>query len=118
MPRTPTTHDVFSAIGEPKRRALIEQLVLQQMTVNELVDAMQWPQPTVSKHLKVLKQVELVAERKVGRFRYYRVQPEQLKPIQAWIHEFERYWGGTLDQLDHYLTDLRQQGDTRERDTH
>ncbi len=64
MARTKTTYDVFSAIGEPKRRALIEQLVLKSMTVNELVDVMQWLQPMVSKHLGVLKEVNIVTERK------------------------------------------------------
>ena len=107
MARLKTTHDVFSAIGEPKRRALIEQLVLEEMTVNDLVDAMSWPQPMVSKHLGVLKAVKLVSERKEGRYRYYRIQPEELRPIQEWIHQFEKYWGGTLDQLDSYLSTIQ-----------
>jgi len=107
MARTSTTYDVFSAIGEPKRRALIEQLVLQQMTVGELADAMQWSQPMVSKHLKVLKDVSLVAETKIGRFHYYRIQPEEFRPIQDWIHQFEKYWGGTFDQLENYINDIK-----------
>jgi len=69
MSRVKTTHDVFSAIGEPRRRILIEQLVLKEMTVNELVNIVEWPQPTVSKHLGALKKVKLVSERKEGRFR-------------------------------------------------
>jgi len=118
MARTSTTHDVFSAIGEPKRRALLEQLSVQQMTVGDLVDAMAWAQPTVSKHLKVLKDVNLVAQTKVGRHRYYRVRADELRPIQQWIHQFEKYWGGTLDQLDSYLTDLTELGDTDEQQKH
>ena len=78
MSRLKTTHDVFSAIGEPKRRVLIEQLVLKEMTVNELVESVHWPQPTVSKHLGVLKKVNVVSERREGRFRFYRVRPEEL----------------------------------------
>ena len=73
MSRLKTTHDVFSAIGEPKRRVLIEQLVIKEMTVNELVGIVEWSQPTVSKHLSVLRKVNIVSERKVGRFRYYRI---------------------------------------------
>jgi DNA-binding transcriptional ArsR family regulator len=115
MARTKTTHDVFSAIGEPKRRALIEQLVLKSMTVNELVDTMQWPQPMVSKHLGVLKEVNIVTERKQGRFRLYRIRPEELRPIQEWIHQFEKYWGNTLDQLDNYLTGIQAKGNNNER---
>ncbi|MBX2835666.1 MAG: metalloregulator ArsR/SmtB family transcription factor [Gammaproteobacteria bacterium] len=109
MARTSTTHDTFSAIGEPKRRELLERLSVQQMSVTELVNDTAWTQPTVSKHLRVLKEVNLVAETQVGRFRYYRINPDELRPIQEWIHQFEKYWGGTLDQLDSYLTDIQTQ---------
>ena len=107
MARLKTTHDVFSAIGEPKRRALIEQLIVAEMSVKDLVEVMSWPQPMVSKHLAVLKEVQLVKERKAGRYRYYRVQPDELRPIQEWIHQFEQYWGGAMDQLDSYLTTIQ-----------
>ncbi|NQZ29999.1 MAG: winged helix-turn-helix transcriptional regulator [Oceanospirillaceae bacterium] len=114
MSRIKTTHDVFSAIGEPKRRVLIEQLVLKEMTVNELAVAMQWPQPMVSKHLSVLKQVSIVSERKDGRYRYYSVQADQLRPIQEWMHQFEKYWGSSMDQLDSYLSQIQVKGDDSE----
>jgi len=114
MSRLKTTHDVFSAIGEPKRRIIIEQLVLKEMTVNELVDIVEWPQPTVSKHLSVLRKVNIVQERRDGRFRYYRIQPDELRPIQEWIHQFEKYWGGALDQLDSYLQQIQNNGSTDE----
>lgn len=110
MSRLKTTHDVFSAIGEPKRRALIEQLAVKEMTVNELVDIVKWSQPTVSKHLSVLKKVNLVSERKEGRFRYYRIQPNELRPIQEWMHQFEKYWGSTMHQLDNYLNQIQMKG--------
>lgn len=110
MPRLKTTHDIFSAIGEPKRRLLIEQLVLKELTVNELVEIVDWPQPTVSKHLGVLRKVNLVAERKEGRYRYYRVRADELRPIQQWLHQFEKYWGGTMDQLDLYLNQIQKTG--------
>jgi len=103
MARLKTTHDVFSAIGEPKRRVLIEHLVLKEMAVNELVDIVQWPQPVVSKHLGVLKRVRIVSERREGRHRLYRVQPEEFRPIQEWIHQFEKYW-------DSYLTEIQARG--------
>lgn len=115
MARTKTTHDVFSAIGEPKRRALIEQLVLKSMTVNELADVMCWPQPMVSKHLSVLKEVNIVTEKKEGRFRLYRISPEELRPIQEWMHQFEKYWGNTLNQLDSYLTSIQVKGTSNEK---
>ncbi len=107
MARTATTYDVFSAIGEPKRRLLIEKLVVEEMTVKQLVNETRWPQPMVSKHLGVLRQVGLVSERKQGRSRVYRIQPGELRPIQDWIHQFEKYWGSALDQLDNYLTNIQ-----------
>jgi len=110
MSRLKTTHDVFSAIGEPRRRLLIEQLVVKEMTVNELVSIVEWSQPTVSKHLSVLRKVNIVAERREGRFRYYRVRPEELRPIQEWLHQFEKYWGGAMDQLDSYLIQIQKKG--------
>src|SRR5437868_8406334 len=73
MARTRTTFDPFNAIAEPKRRALIETLVDKQLTVSEVVERMGWNQPMVSKHLRVLKQVGLVSERKEGRYRLYEV---------------------------------------------
>ena len=114
MSRLKTTHDVFSAIGEPKRRILIERLVLKEMTVNELVETVDWPQPTVSKHLGVLRKVNIVSERKEGRYRYYRVQPDQLRPIQEWLHQFEKFWGGSMDQLDTYLKQIQIKGPKNE----
>ena len=115
MARTKTTYDVFSAIGEPKRRAIIETLLVQPMTVNELVEVMHWPQPMVSKHLGVLKEVNLVSEKKEGRCRIYRIQPNELRPIQEWIHQFDKYWGGTMEQLDVYLTKIQNLGENNER---
>jgi DNA-binding transcriptional ArsR family regulator len=114
MARTKTTYDVFSAIGEPKRRALIECLVVQPMTVNELVEVMRWPQPMVSKHLSVLKEVNLVTEQKEGRCRVYRIQPTELRPIQEWMHLFDKYWGNTMDQLETYLNKIQIQRDQHE----
>ena len=114
MARAKTTYDIFNAIGEPKRRELIERLVVNEMTVNDLVEATHWPQPMVSKHLRVLKEVRIVSERKVGRNRFYQVKPEELRPIQQWIHQFEKYWGGALDQLGVYLTDIQNDGECNE----
>ncbi len=107
MARTPTTFDPFNAISEPKRRELIEALVGKEMTVNQLVELMGWNQPMVSKHLGVLKRVGLVSERKEGRFRFYKVNAAQLKPIQEWVIQFEHYWSNSLDQLEDYLETLQ-----------
>ena len=107
MARTKTTYDPFNAIAEPKRRALIEALAGKELTVNQIVELMGWNQPMVSKHLGVLKQVELVAERKEGRFRVYRVNAAQLKTIQNWVIQFEQYWSRNLDNLGEYLNEIQ-----------
>lgn len=114
MPRALNTYDTFTAIAEPKRRELIETLIGHELCVTQMVDITQWTQPMVSKHLKVLKQAGLVSERKDGRKRVYKVNADQLKPIQIWIAQFEKHWNTQFEQLDHYLQDLQMQEDTNE----
>lgn len=107
MARTRTTFDPFNAIAEPKRRALIEAMVGKELTVNQIVELMGWNQPMVSKHLGVLKQVGIVSERKEGRYRVYKVNAGQLKPIQDWVIQFEQFWNNSLDHLEDYLNEIQ-----------
>jgi DNA-binding transcriptional ArsR family regulator len=107
MARARTTFDPFNAVAEPKRRDLIEALVGKELTVNQIVKRMGWNQPMVSKHLAVLKQVGLVSERKEGRYRVYKVNVAQLKPIQEWVVQFERFWSNSLDHLEDYLNEIQ-----------
>lgn len=113
MPKTANTHDTFTAIAEPKRRKLIETLIGDEMSVSQLVERTRWNQPMVSKHLSVLKEAGLVSERKAGRQRFYRVNANELKPIQLWIKQFEKHWNQQFDQLDAYLNQLQEKGDTK-----
>jgi DNA-binding transcriptional ArsR family regulator len=103
MARTPTTFDPFNAVAEPKRRQILAVLGMEEQSVNQIVRALGWPQPMVSKHLGVLKQVGLVHERRVGRQRLYRVNAERLKPIFDWVTPFERFWSERFDRLDEVL---------------
>ncbi len=109
MARTPTTHDPFNAVAEPKRRQLIQAMGAQELPVNEIVDRLGWNQPSVSKHLGVLKQVGLVSERRVGRQRLYRVNAERLKPIFDWVTPFEKYWSERFERLDHVLKKMKKE---------
>ena len=113
MPRTANTFDTFTAIAEPKRRELIEKLIGEELSVSRIVELTNWSQPMVSKHLGVLKEAGLVSERKDGRQRFYRVNADELKPIQIWVRQFERHWNKQFDQLDEYLTELQNNGDTK-----
>lgn len=92
MPRAATTLDPFNAVAEPKRRQVLETLAAGEMAVNDLVGRLGWPQPMVSKHLGVLKEVGLVDARNQGRQRLYRVNGEKLKTIHDWAKMFERFW--------------------------
>jgi DNA-binding transcriptional ArsR family regulator len=107
MARTPTTHDPFNAVAEPKRRQVLEALGTAELSVNEIVARLGWTQPMVSKHLGVLKQVGLVKERRVGRQRMYRVNPERLKPIYDWVSPFEQFWSDKFDRLDEVLKEIQ-----------
>jgi DNA-binding transcriptional ArsR family regulator len=107
MARTPTTHDPFNAVAEPKRRQVLEILGVQELSVNEIVKKLGWAQPMVSKHLAVLKQVGLVSERRAGRQRLYRVNAERLRPIYDWVAPFERIWNERFDRLDEILKEMK-----------
>ena len=109
MARTPTTHDPFNAVAEPKRRQVLAALGMRELSVNDLVALLGWNQPSVSKHLGVLKQVGLVSERRVGRQRLYRVNGERLKPIYDWVAPFEKYWNESFERLDKVLEQLKKE---------
>jgi DNA-binding transcriptional ArsR family regulator len=109
MARTPTTHDPFNAVAEPKRRQVLETLGIKELSVNQLVELLGWTQPMVSKHLGVLKQVGLVSERRVGRQRMYRVNAERLRPIYDWVAPFERIWSERFDRLDEVLQEMQKE---------
>jgi DNA-binding transcriptional ArsR family regulator len=107
MARTPTTYDPFNAVAEPKRRKIIEVMGQRELSVNEIIELLGWPQPMVSKHLAVLKKVGLVREHRAGRQRLYRVDAEKLKPIYDWVTPFERYWSESYDRLDEVLSEIQ-----------
>ncbi len=99
MARAPTTLDPFNAIAEPKRRQVLDLLAKGERPVNDLVKALGWPQPQVSKHLGVLRKVGLVSERHAGRQRVYRLNADRLKPIHEWVKNFERFWKHQLERI-------------------
>ena len=107
MPRKPTTHDPFNAIAEPRRRRLLEVLGTKELPVSEIVEQVGWSQPTVSKHLRVLKQVGLVTERREGRQRLYSMNAKPLKPIYDWVAPFQTYWDEKFDRLDEVLLGMQ-----------
>lgn len=106
MPRATTTSDAFNAVAEPRRREILEVLGSGELSVGELVARLGLAQPQVSKHLQVLRQVDLVRSRTVGRQRMYRINGPALKPVHDWAAGFERTWNDRLDRLEDYLSQL------------
>ncbi len=92
MPRAATTSDAFNAVAEPRRRDILNYLAMQERSVTEIVDAMDMQQPSVSKHLKVLKNVGLLQVRREGRHMLYKVNAMAIRPLHEWTSTFERLW--------------------------
>ena len=100
MARATTTSDVFNAIAEPRRRQIIDLLAKHRgMAVGAIVIALGLPQPTVSKHLNVLREVGLVSVDQQGQSRVYDLNYDQLKTVYDWIKTFERHWDHQLDRI-------------------
>ena len=113
MARAATTTDAFNAVAEPRRREILDTLAGGERAVNDLVRLLGLPQPQVSKHLRVLREVGAVDVRDDGRQRFYRLNGHALKPIHDWVRNFEQLWSDRFEQLDVVLEDLKQkeQGD-------
>lgn len=91
MPRAATTSDSFNAIAEPRRREILNYLALQERPVGDIVDQLGLEQPSVSKHLRVLRDVGLVNVRREGRQMFYRTNAERIRPLYEWAGMFERF---------------------------
>jgi DNA-binding transcriptional ArsR family regulator len=99
MPRAATTSDAFNAIAEPRRRDILTYLSARERPVGDIVVALGLAQPSVSKHLRVLRDVGLVDVRRDGRQIFYRTNAEGLRPLHEWTGRFERYWQNQLTRI-------------------
>jgi DNA-binding transcriptional ArsR family regulator len=99
MARAATTSDAFNAVAEPRRRDILNFLASQERPVGEIVLALGMEQPSVSKHLSVLKDVGLVQARREGRNMLYRVNAEAIRPLHEWTSTFEKFWKHQLLQV-------------------
>jgi DNA-binding transcriptional ArsR family regulator len=99
MARAATTSDAFNAIAEPRRRDILNYLLTQERSVNEIVDALKLDQPSVSKHLKVLKDVGLLEVRREGRQMVYKLNAVAIRPLHEWTSTFERLWKHQLQRI-------------------
>jgi DNA-binding transcriptional ArsR family regulator len=99
MARAATTSDAFNAVAEPRRREILVLLAAREHSVNEIVAVLRIDQPSVSKHLRVLRDVGLVRMRCNGRQKLYQTNAEGIRPLHAWTSEFERYWNHQLNRV-------------------
>jgi DNA-binding transcriptional ArsR family regulator len=99
MARAATTSDPFNAVAEPRRRQILTYLAQDERQVGEIVDAIGLDQPSISKHLGVLRRVGLVHVRRNGRHRLYRTNAAALRPVHDWTETFERYWRHQLNRV-------------------
>src|SRR5271168_4273863 len=92
MARAATTSDAFNAVAEPRRREILNYLALAERPVGDLVAQLGLEQPSVSKHLRVLRDVGLVRVRRHGRHMLYRTNAQAIQPLHEWTRQFERFW--------------------------
>ena len=110
MARAATTSDAFNAVAEPRRREILEHLAVAELPVGDLVVRMGLEQPSVSKHLKVLRDVGLVRVRRSGRHMMYRTNADGIRPLYEWTKTFERLWG-------HQLMRIKERAEAKEKES-
>ena len=109
VPALATTTDAFSALAEPRRRAILDVLRDGEMPVGAVVERTGLDQPTVSKHLRVLREAGVVRTRRDGRRRLYAIEGEAIRSVHEWARTFARYWS-------HQLVGAKRLAETRARD--
>src|SRR5213595_1069419 len=107
----------FEIIAEPNRRAILSLLVLSQQSVGEIERQLRIPQPTVSKHLRVLREAGFVESTVDAQRRLYRLRPNPLQELDAWLGQFRRFWSAHLDALERHLDRMDQKTPTKRKIT-
>nr|WP_280265458.1 metalloregulator ArsR/SmtB family transcription factor [Nocardia wallacei] len=111
--KSTTADRVFGALANPTRRDILDLLLGGERTVGDIADRFDMARPSVSEHLRVLRECGLVGEDKRGRHRYYRVEPEPLHDLQSWLDPFERYWRARMRELGAVLDTMPDEADDR-----
>lgn len=103
--------DIFQAIADPTRRAILVLIATQALTPNALADQFDITRQAVSKHIKILNECELLEQEKVGREIYYELKIDKMKEVDQWLEQFRKIWENRFDQLDDLLTTLKSETD-------
>lgn len=101
--------DIFQAIADPTRRAIIALIALQAMTPNAIAENFHTTRQAVSKHLRILTECELVKQEQKGREIYYSLQVEKLKEVDEWIEQYRKIWETRFNQLDELLSTMKKE---------
>lgn len=101
--------DIFQAIADPTRRAIIALIALQAMTPNAIAENFNTTRQAVSKHLRILTECDLVKQQQQGREIYYSLEVEKIKEVDQWVNQFRKIWETRFNQLDDVLSTLKQQ---------
>ena len=101
--------DIFQAIADPTRRAIIALIALQAMTPNAIADNFSTTRQSISKHLRILTECELVKQEQQGREIYYSLEIEKMKEIDKWLNQFRKIWETRFNQLDKVLSTMKKQ---------
>jgi len=107
MPRASTISDPFNAVAEPRRRHILEFIAAEERSVSEIAQVLELEQPSVSKHLQVLRNVGLVTVRRDGRRILYRTNAETLRTIHDWSGMFAQHWRGQLRRIKAHAEEKR-----------
>jgi DNA-binding transcriptional ArsR family regulator len=106
-PAAATQNDIFQAIADPTRRAILDRLRCGEQPVKQLAEPFSISLPAISQHLKILCQAGLVTQQRLGRQRLYQLNPEPLRQVSNWVIHYEQFWNQKLDALDGYLEENR-----------
>jgi DNA-binding transcriptional ArsR family regulator len=101
--------DVFQAIADPTRRAIIALIAVQAMTPNAIAENFNTTRQAVSKHLRILTECDLVRQQQQGREIYYSLELEKMKEIDQWLSQYRKIWETRFNQLDHVLSTIKKQ---------
>lgn len=104
-----TRRDIFQAIADPTRRAIITLIALQAMTPNAIAEHFDTSRQAVSKHLQILTECELVTQNQQGREIYYQLEVNKMKEIDKWLEQFRQIWETRFNQLDNLLETIKKQ---------
>ena len=103
MSRAQANSDVYHAIADPTRRAILDKLRTAPAPVNVILADFPQSRPAISRHLRVLREARIVDEQRVGRKRVYRIRPEKLRPVAMWIEGYRSFWQTSLENLKSHL---------------